>query len=79
MDILEISWRYERKIEDFVKHLGKGRYGRVMRMTRKPDNEEYGKVLQITGIGLILIGAIGFLIYLMWNFLPGYLKNILGL
>ena len=46
-------------------------------MARKPDNEEFLKVVQVTGIGMILIGALGFLIYLIWNYLPPWLYDVL--
>ena len=40
-------------------------YLRVLKITRKPDKEEYSVSAKITGIGILLIGAIGFLIYLI--------------
>jgi len=46
--------------------MGKGKYGRVLKMARKPETDEYIKVLQITSLGLILMGGLGFLIYLIW-------------
>lgn len=79
MDVLETAWKYEHQLEDKVKHMGKGRYGRVIRMARKPEREEFTKVLQITSLGLIAVGALGFAIYLSWNFLPQYMKELLGL
>jgi protein transport protein SEC61 subunit gamma-like protein len=41
-------------------------------MARKPSNEEYIKVIQITGLGLLLIGGVGFLIYWLMTYLPEY-------
>jgi len=73
MDIVEKSWEVQHNIEDRAKRIGKGKYGRVFRMARKPTTDEYVKVMQITGLGLILIGGTGFLIYLVMNVLPGYL------
>jgi protein transport protein SEC61 subunit gamma-like protein len=71
MDIIEKSWEVQRGIEDRVKHIGKGKYGRVIKMARKPSNEEYIRVIEITGIGLILIGGLGFLIYWIMYLLTG--------
>ncbi|MCQ5375651.1 MAG: protein translocase SEC61 complex subunit gamma [Methanomassiliicoccales archaeon] len=71
MDIIEKSWEVQKGIEDRVKHIGKGRYGRVIKMARKPSNEEYIRVIEITGIGLILIGGLGFLIYWIMYLLTG--------
>lgn len=73
MDIVEKSWEVQHDIEDRAKRIGKGKYGRVFKMARKPTTDEYVKVMQITGLGLILIGGLGFLIYLVMNVLPGYL------
>ncbi len=35
---------------------------RVLRVSKKPDFEEYRTVSQVTGIGIIIIGIIGFII-----------------
>ena len=67
VDIVEQSWDIQRRIEGKVKNLGKGKYGRVLKMARKPEMDEYVKVLQITSIGLFLIGGLGFLIYWLWT------------
>ena len=66
VDIVEESWNIQRRIENRAKNLGKGKYGRVLKMARKPETEEYVKVLQITSLGLFLMGGLGFLIYLLW-------------
>jgi len=78
MDIVNRSLELQRRIENRVKHIGKGEYGRVLKMARKPTNEEYVKVLQITSIGLALIGGLGFLIYLMFTQMPNWLTKIFG-
>jgi protein translocase SEC61 complex gamma subunit len=33
-------------------------------VTRKPTKEELGLMIKVTGIGILLIGFIGFIIYL---------------
>ncbi|MDP3066091.1 MAG: protein translocase SEC61 complex subunit gamma [Methanobacteriaceae archaeon] len=35
---------------------------RVLHVSKKPDREEFINVSKITGIGILLIGAIGFII-----------------
>ncbi|MCJ7518037.1 MAG: protein translocase SEC61 complex subunit gamma [Methanomassiliicoccales archaeon] len=72
MDVVEKSWEVQKDIEERVKHVGKGKYGRVLKMARKPTNEEYVRVIQITGLGLILMGGLGFLIYWIMTYLPGF-------
>jgi protein transport protein SEC61 subunit gamma-like protein len=72
MDVVEKSWEVQKDIEERVGKIGKGKYGRVIKMARKPSNEEYVKVIQITGLGLLLIGGVGFLIYWLMTYLPEY-------
>ncbi len=79
MDIVKGSWSIQQKVEERVKRLGKGKYGRVLKMARKPDQDEFLKVVQVTGIGMILIGALGFLIYLIWTYVPSMLADLLGI
>ncbi len=38
---------------------------RVLRVTRKPTGTEFKTIVQITGLGIILIGLIGFVLYLI--------------
>lgn len=38
---------------------------RVLRVSKKPDNEEYKTVAKVTGLGIIVIGLIGFVISLL--------------
>ncbi len=37
---------------------------RVLMVTKKPDKEEYATIVKVTGIGMLAIGMIGFLILL---------------
>jgi len=67
MDIIEKSWEVQDGIEEKVKNVGKGKYGRVLKMARKPSGEEYTRIFTITAIGIILIGLLGFAIYLIWK------------
>lgn len=79
MDIMEKTFSFQKRIEGRVKNLGKGKYGRVMKMARKPGRDEYIKTLQITGVGLVLIGACGFLIFLFWKEGLPFFGRLLGL
>jgi len=67
MDIVDKGWEVQKDIEERVGKIGKGKYGRVIKMARKPTMDEYVKTITITGLGLILIGGLGFLIYLIWS------------
>jgi protein transport protein SEC61 subunit gamma-like protein len=57
----------EDSLTERVKRIGKGKYSRILKMARKPTRDEYGKSSMITGIGIIIIGGIGFIIYLLMN------------
>jgi protein transport protein SEC61 subunit gamma-like protein len=70
MDIVDKSWEIQKRIEERVRLVGKGKYGRVLKMARKPTNEEYSKTVMITGLGLVLIGGLGFAIYLIIRYVP---------
>ena len=72
MDVVEKSWEVQKDIEERVQRIGKGKYGRVIKMARKPSPDEYIKVAQITGLGLLLVGGVGFLIYWLMTYLPTY-------
>ncbi|MCK4634383.1 MAG: protein translocase SEC61 complex subunit gamma [Candidatus Aenigmarchaeota archaeon] len=41
---------------------------RVLKVTRRPTREEYLAASKITGLGIILIGIIGFVIFLIFHF-----------
>ncbi|MDY6931943.1 MAG: protein translocase SEC61 complex subunit gamma [Halobacteriota archaeon] len=45
-------------------------YIRILRLSRRPSREEFSKISRISGIGILLIGGIGFLIYLLMKVLP---------
>lgn len=77
--IIDKSWDLQYLIEEKFKGLGSGEYGRVVRMARKPEYDEYMKTCAITGAGILLIGALGFAIYYAWVHLPDYMSDLLGL
>ena len=40
-----------------------GECSRVLRVTKKPDRSEFAVIVKISGIGILVIGFIGFLIH----------------
>ena len=46
---------------------------RVLKITEKPDREEFEMSAKITGVGMLIIGAMGFVFYLASNLIPQYL------
>lgn len=53
----------QEKIERKFQGIGKGKYARILKMAKKPNGNEYTKVVLIAGAGIILLGLIGFIIY----------------
>jgi protein transport protein SEC61 subunit gamma-like protein len=41
-------------------------YRRTIEVSRKPDREEFFSAMKITGAGIVLIGAIGLIIFLLY-------------
>ena len=69
----------QQNLESRQKRVGKGKYGRVLKMARKPTNEEFSKTSKITGAGILLIGGLGFLIFLLSNQIAPWIAGLLGL
>lgn len=42
---------------------------RVLKITKKPSKEEFKIIVKVSGIGSLVIGTIGFIIYLLWTLL----------
>lgn len=40
---------------------------RVFKITKKPTMEEFKTIVKVTGLGIILIGIIGFIIQMFWQ------------
>lgn len=48
-------------------------YRRTIEIARKPDREEWLNTAKITGIGIILLGTVGFVIFLAYYLITGAL------
>lgn len=67
MAFLDRARHMQDQFDNRLRSVGHGKYGRILRMARRPTSEEYVKVLQVTWLGAVLIGAVGFLIYLFFQ------------
>ena len=67
------------RLESRRDRIGKGRYGRVLKMARKPTNEEYVKTAKITFAGILLVGGLGFFVFLMAKQVAPWIAEMLGL
>jgi len=76
--LFDKAWSVQHKIEERQQRIGKGKYGRVLKMARKPTNEEYEKTAKITGLGILLIGALGFVIYIIRELVAPWILKALG-
>ncbi|MHB8606545.1 MAG: protein translocase SEC61 complex subunit gamma, partial [Thermoplasmatota archaeon] len=64
------AWEAQDKLEARMGHIGRGKYGRVIRMARKPTDEEFRKAAIVSGIGILFIGGVGFAIFVLMSFIP---------
>lgn len=76
--ILDRAWELQHRIEVRQERIGKGKYGRVLKMARKPTNEEYEKTSKITALGILAVGALGFAIYMMIDQVIPWILSSLG-
>jgi protein transport protein SEC61 subunit gamma-like protein len=67
MAFLDRARRVQDQFDGRLRTIGHGKYGRILRMARRPTSEEYVKVLQVTWLGAILIGLIGFGMYIFFQ------------
>lgn len=44
-------------------------YRRVFTITHKPSMEEFKGIIKISGIGIAVIGVLGFIVHVAWNLL----------
>ncbi|MHC1625485.1 MAG: protein translocase SEC61 complex subunit gamma [Methermicoccaceae archaeon] len=47
-------------------------YVRTLRYARKPTKEEFLVVSKVAAAGILLVGLIGFFVYLLMNIVPSY-------
>ena len=67
MAFLDRAKRMQENFDGRLRNAGHGKYGRILRMARRPTTQEYVRVLEVTWLGAVLIGAIGFLIYIFFS------------
>jgi protein transport protein SEC61 subunit gamma and related proteins len=67
MAFLDRARRAQDEFDGRLRTFGHGKYGRILRMARRPTSEEYVRVLQVTFIGAVLIGMTGFALYIVFN------------
>ena len=65
------SW--QDSLESGIRGLGKGSWARIIKMARKPSSLEFRQTCIVCGIGMFVLGFIGFvMLVLMDNVLPPF-------
>ncbi len=67
MAFLDRARRVQDGVDSRLRNVGHGKYGRILRMARRPSRDEYIRVLEVTWIGAVLIGLTGFAIYIFFT------------
>jgi protein transport protein SEC61 subunit gamma and related proteins len=67
MAFLDRARQVQDRLDGRMRGVGHGKYGRILRMARKPTSDEYVRVLQVTFIGAAIIGLVGFFIYVFFT------------
>ena len=67
-------------IEAQFRKISRGSWARIIRMARKPTPQEFKQPSIVCGIGLFVLGAIGFiLLVIMDNFIPWLIHDVFGI
>lgn len=67
-------------IESQFRRISRGSWARIIRMARKPTPQEFRQTVIICGIGLFVLGGIGFaMLVLMDNFVPWVIHDVIGI
>jgi protein transport protein SEC61 subunit gamma-like protein len=66
MEIKERISKARRQIKSKLRE-----YLRVLKIAEKPDRDEYEMSLKITGIGILLIGLVGFAFFMAARLISG--------
>ncbi|MCI4364068.1 MAG: protein translocase SEC61 complex subunit gamma [Thermoplasmata archaeon] len=67
MAFLDRARNVQDQLDGRLRGVGHGKYGRILRMARKPSTDEYVKVLEVTALGAVIIGSVGFMIYVFFT------------
>ena len=76
--IVDRAWDLQHNVEARQKRIGKGKYGRVLKMARKPTDEEFAKTSKITGAGILIVGGLGFVVWLLAKHVAPWIGEIIG-
>lgn len=72
MSVEEKATVCQDKLESKFSNIGKGKYGRIVKMCRTPTGDEFKKTIMITAAGVLVLGLAGYAIYWIMSYLPGF-------
>lgn len=72
MEVEKRAAEIQSKLESKFGNIGKGRYGRILRLCHTPSADEYKKSLLVVVAGLAVFGIVGYAIYWLMSYLPGF-------
>jgi protein transport protein SEC61 subunit gamma and related proteins len=52
------------KLQRFI-----GQCARVLKITKRPNKDEYRMLVKVSGLGIAVIGLMGFLLHVIWTLL----------
>jgi protein transport protein SEC61 subunit gamma-like protein len=67
MAFLDRARQIQEGVDGRLHSVGHGKFGRILRMARRPTSEEYVKVLEVTWLGAVVIGLVGFAFYIFFT------------
>ena len=50
-------------------------YFRVLKLTKKPSREEFLTIAKVAGLGIIAVGVLGFIEYILLVMIPKFVMN----
>ena len=66
---------WQASIESGIRGFGKGSWARIIKMARKPSSLEFRQTCIVCGIGMFILGFIGFvMLVFMDNVLPSFFE-----
>ncbi len=67
------------QFETWVRSFGRGSWARIIRMARKPTKMEFRQTIVVCGIGMFILGFVGFvMLWLMDTELPKFFAWIVS-
>jgi len=51
-------------------YLDISQYIRVLKVAKQPSLEEFSRIAVVSGIGIVLVGLLGFIIFAIMSFIP---------